>query len=77
MHSSDFSKYTNFYNYTSTYRIDSDFPQFYQTDQNFVWKENKGFDANFDFSNGKTDLAAAVISNCHAPSRNYFICIVV
>ena len=69
MHSGDFSKYNGFYNYTSTYRIDSDFPQFYQGDQGFVWRENKDFNENLNFSQEKFGLAAAVISNCDASSR--------
>ena len=70
MHSSDFSKYNSYYNYTSTYRIDSDFPQFYQEGQEFIWKQNENFNENFNFTQGKLQLAAAVISNCHASSRN-------
>ena len=35
----------------------------------FIWKLNETFDENFDFSRSKTELAAAMISNCDAPSR--------
>jgi phage-related protein len=69
VHSGDFSKFNGFYNYTSTYRVDSDFPQFYQQEESFVWKENKSFNENYNFAQGKSALAAAVISNCHASSR--------
>ncbi len=67
--SGSLSKYNGYYNYTATYRIDSDFPQGYQEETEFVWKENKAFDVNFDFTRGKLGLAAALISNCKAVSR--------
>ena len=69
VHSGDFSKYNGFYNLTSTYRIDSNFPRYYQTYSGFIWKENKNFNENEDFSKNKFNLAVAVISNCHASSQ--------
>lgn len=67
--SGSLSKYNSYYNYTATYRIDSDFPQGYQEETEFIWKENKDFDESFNFSRGKTGLAVALISNCKAVSR--------
>jgi hypothetical protein len=34
-----------------------------------VWNENKGFNENLNFTQGKYEVAAAVISNCYASSR--------
>ena len=56
------SEYKNFYNLTSTYKLDSDFPHFYE--KGLHWKENTNFDKDFDFHGAKTKFAAALISNC-------------
>jgi alpha-1,3-fucosyltransferase len=60
----DYSMYTNFFNLTSTYEIDSDFPGVYSMSK-FKWELNENFDENQDFSSNKFFFAAAVISNCH------------
>jgi hypothetical protein len=59
-------KFKNVFNLTSTYKKDSDFANYYEFDSTFIWKFNETFDENFDFSSGKTKLAASVISNCKA-----------
>jgi hypothetical protein len=77
IHSGYFSQYNGYFNYTATYRIDSDFPEFYQEDgvygkfiyNSFIWKKNEVFNENFNFSQGKFHLAAAMISYCDAHSR--------
>ena len=68
LRSPEFITYNGVFNLTSTYRVDSDFPGFYQSGSNFIWKENATFDTNYDFTSGKTSFAAAVVSNCFAPS---------
>ena len=65
-------KFDGYYNYTATYRIDSDFPQGYQEETEFIWNENKDFNENADFSQGKFGLVVALISNCKAVSRKHF-----
>ena len=63
------SKYNGIFNLTSTYKIDSDFPGFYENYANMEWNPNKDFDENFDYHKGKSDFAVAVISNCRAHSK--------
>lgn len=54
------SVWNNVFNLTSTYRIDSDFPGFYESNANFYWKENTKFNETFNFYGNKTKFAAAV-----------------
>ena len=56
----NFTMFKNMFNLTSTYKIDSDFPGFYESSGTFYWHENKNFNENFNFSGKKTKLAAAV-----------------
>lgn len=65
-HSADFTQYNGFYNMTSTYKLDSDFPHFYE--EGLRWKRNPNFDKDFDFHGQKKEFAAALISNCHDKS---------
>jgi glycoprotein 3-alpha-L-fucosyltransferase len=69
VHSADFKKYNNFFNLTSTYRIESDFDNLYFKSTKFFWALNESFDENADFHGQKDKFAAAVISNCGASSR--------
>jgi alpha-1,3-fucosyltransferase len=55
----------DFFNYTSTYRLDSDFPGFYEASSLFFWEHNPGFKENFDFFSQKTKFAAIVITRDH------------
>jgi hypothetical protein len=48
--------------------MDSDFKCLYEETGGFYWAKNRTFDANADFSAGKTNLGYAVISNCKAVS---------
>ena len=66
VHSKDFSKYNGVFNYTSTYKLDADYTR---DISGMMWKKNPNFDVNYDFTQGKTDFAVAVISNCGAPSK--------
>lgn len=65
----------NIFSFTSTYRIDSDFPDYYQTagcekiDTVMRWEKNDHFNPFHDYSAGKLHFAAAVISRCNAPSK--------
>lgn len=68
MHCGNFTKYNNLFNFTSTYRIDSDFPRLTGSYKKFVWGFNKSFNENRDFSHGKTHFAAAIIGNCGGSS---------
>lgn len=68
-HAADFTKYNGFFNLTSTYTIDSDFPGFYENYADLIWSYNKEFNENYDFYKGKSEFAVAVISNCGAPSQ--------
>ena len=69
VHSGNFGKYNGLFNLTATYRIDSDFPGYYEVVKGFVWQLNKTFVENYDYSNGKTKFATAVISNCGGSSN--------
>ena len=69
VHSGDFTSYNNIFNYTATYRIQSDFANLYEFYANFVWKLNQTFNENYDFYSLKSKFAAAVISNCEASSK--------
>ena len=60
INSKDFSKYKNFFNLTSTYSLESDFPSF----DNFYWQKNFTHQESTDFTIGKVKLAFALISNC-------------
>ncbi len=62
----EFEAANGFFNLTSTYRIDSDFPGHYETLGGMYWEENKEFNADFDFHQSKTHFAAAAISNCNS-----------
>jgi hypothetical protein len=70
MHTVDFSHYNGVFNLSSTYRIDSNFPGFYESMANFEWRRNESFDENADFSGGgsRVKLAAALITNCGGSS---------
>jgi len=69
MHSGNFQKYNGNFNLTATYRIDSDFPGFYEGIKGFVWQLNETFVENHDYTNGKYKFATAVISNCGGSSN--------
>jgi hypothetical protein len=65
--SSDPRLYDSVFNMTSTYKRNSDFPDFYA--HTFYWELNETFDENTDFWAKKTNnekFAAATISNCGA-----------
>lgn len=68
MHCGNFTKYNNLFNFTSTYRIDSDFSRLTGSYKKFVWGYNKNFDENRDFTDGKTHLAVAIVGNCGGSS---------
>ncbi len=61
------------FNFTSTYRIDADFADYYVTvpksERSIRWEPNATFDPEHDFAANKIGLAAAVITRCNAPSR--------
>ncbi len=69
VHSDFYGEYNDFYNLTSTYKIDSDFPGFYEATSSFEWKLNENFDERYNFSKNKNEFAVAVISNCHDNSQ--------
>lgn len=57
--------FNSYFNMTSTYHINSDFPNLYS--HTFYWKRNEMFDENVDVWATKTNksrFAAATISNC-------------
>ena len=65
-----FENFTGRFNLTSTYLAGSDFPVFYVAQSDMRWQLNSSFDPHHDYLTvGKIGLAAAVISNCGAPSR--------
>jgi hypothetical protein len=68
VHSPSFSEFNNKFSLSATYRLDSDFSEIYH-DTDFEWSANEHFNANEDLLNGKTEFAAAIVSNCDAPSR--------
>jgi alpha-1,3-fucosyltransferase len=63
------ASYNGFYNLTATYRIDSDIANSYETWAKMSWSFNPSFDSTFDYHATKTQMAAAVISNCDANSN--------
>lgn len=65
-HSPKLSKFNGIFNFTSTYRIDSDF---FESDDTFYWKENENFNIDFDYLKSKKHFASAIISNCEAQSK--------
>ena len=68
-HSGDFDQYNNMFNTTATYRSNSDYISVYITDSLIEWGNNDEFDANKDFTAGKSEVAAAIISNCNDKSK--------
>jgi len=69
VHADFYGKYNGFFNMTSTYRLDSDFSDFYESASSFEWKLNRNFNERYNFSQNKTEFAAAVISNCFDNSQ--------
>lgn len=67
-HSPNMSKYNGFYNLTSTYKLDSDFPHTAYA-LGMRWKRNPSFNKDFDFHGKKNAFAVAIISNCRDHSR--------
>ena len=66
VHSGDFSNLNGFFNLSSTYRIESDFPGFYSSISGLIWKSNNKLDK--DYTKNKSSFAAAIISNCGGTS---------
>ena len=58
--------YSHYFNLTSTYSYDSDFPA---GQLNMVWQKNPEFNPNKNYLLGKTELATAIISNCNSKSK--------
>ena len=58
--------FNGFYNLTSTYNIDSDFPGQVESSSGMYWELNDDFNIEADFTENKTHLAAALISNCNS-----------
>lgn len=73
VHSGDYTPLNGVFNFTSTYRLDSDFPRLTGDYQQFVWKENVNFNPMLDFTQNKSNFttaaAAAIISNCNAQNK--------
>ena len=71
IHTRDFKLFDSYFNLTSTYYIDSDFPNFYSNYffQHFLWQKNVSYDQKFDYSQGKNGFAYGLISNCHGSSK--------
>lgn len=64
------SHYGNTFNLVATYmHEESHFSNSYEHQGQFYWKKNDSFDENYDFSMGKLDQVAALISNCGAGTR--------
>lgn len=60
-------KLNGFFNLSSTYMYDTDFPNFY--DIFTYWEYNRNFDETKDFLADKSGFAAAIVSNCGAGSK--------
>ncbi|RNA18621.1 alpha-(1-3)-fucosyltransferase C-like [Brachionus plicatilis] len=75
IHSPNYTKFNNIFNFTNTYRVESAFSRSSSSGYRmFEWGRNFSFDEKKDFSKGKTGFAAAVISHCKANSgRDIFI----
>lgn len=56
------------FNLTSTYHVDSNFASFYEGEFQYEWMLNKTFNEEHNFHADKTDLVAALISNCQDKS---------
>jgi hypothetical protein len=71
MHTRDLTSYNGYFNLTSSYRMDSDFPNFYRNgfDQRFTWTRNETFNKEHDYSRGKSEFAFALISNYRDKSK--------
>ena len=55
------------FNQTSTYKMDSDYPYFYEAWSNMYWQPNDTFDDKHDFYATKLKFATTLISNCLGP----------
>ncbi len=69
-------KFENFFNYSASYRKDSDYSSIYWTDSGLYWEESPEFDTDKNFANNKQYLVASLISNCKyslSSNRNKFI----
>ena len=63
------------FNYSASFRIDSDYSSIYWTNSGLYWEVNETFNESHDYSENKSDLVAALISNCEFQSsmRNEYI----
>ena len=64
----NFNSLNGLFNYTATYRLDSDFKSLYFYNS-FIWKRNTTFNLSHNFAQSKSRMAAAVISNCADSAR--------
>lgn len=64
----NFSDFQSVFSLTATYKLESEFRSFYYSQARMEWALNEKFDKNRDYQEGKTKLAAALISNCGAKS---------
>ena len=65
----NYRNYSNVYNLTSTYKVNSHFPTFYEDQSRMVWKKNLLFNKNYDYHAHKHKFAVALISNCGGTSN--------
>ncbi len=69
IHAGGYSSYNDYFNMSVTYKHASDFASHYSYESHYIWEENKNFDDNFDYTTGKTEFAAIVVSNCGGSSH--------
>jgi alpha-1,3-fucosyltransferase len=60
----DTDLWENFFNWSLSFKLESDFNGYHSRNSHILWKENKDFNENQDFTKGKKSLAFALISNC-------------
>ena len=58
------SAWKTFFNWSLSYKLESEFNGYYSRSSHFLWKENKNFDDNQDFTQNKTNFSFAMMSNC-------------
>jgi hypothetical protein len=59
----NYNKYNNVFNMTSTYRIDSDFPGFFQSQSDIKWREASSIRSNYNYYSGKSGFAVIIIDD--------------
>jgi hypothetical protein len=69
----DNASYFGAFNWTATYRFDSDAVSFFYAKSMLEWSYSSEFDENYDFFAAKTEFAANIASTCYQASNRHIL----